>query len=56
MTFEGMKKVKGFDMPVIIMLKEDKEHIKNHYIEDGFNDCILISNIDSELNRIIEKY
>ena len=56
MTLEGMKKIKGFDSPVIIMLKEDKEHIKEHFIEDGFTDYILLSNLDNELNRIIEKY
>lgn len=56
MTLEGMKKIKDFDSPVIIMLKEDKEHIKDHYLEDGFDDYILINNLENELNRIIEKY
>lgn len=56
MTLEGMKKVKGFDSPVIIMLKEDKEHIKDHFIEDGFSDYILMNNLENELDRIIEKY
>ena len=56
MTFKGMKEVKGFNTPVIIMLNKDKEHIKNHYLEDGFSDYLLLDNLDSELNRIIEKY
>ena len=56
MTFKGMKEIKGFDTPVIIMLKEDKEHIKEHFLEDGFSDYLLLENIDSELERIIEKY
>ena len=56
MTLKGMQKIKGFDMPVIVMLKDDKENIKDHYLEDGFKDYILISSLDSELDRIIEKY
>ena len=56
MTMKGMQKLEGFKTPIIIMLDEDKEHIKEHYLEDGFKDYILISNIDSDLNRIIEKY
>lgn len=56
MTFKGMKEIKGFNIPVIIMLKEDKEHIKDHYLDDGFSDYLLLDNLDNELNRIIEKY
>ena len=56
MTLEGMKKVNGFNSPVIIMLKEDKEHIKDHFVEDGFADYILLNNLENELDRIIEKY
>lgn len=56
MTLEGMKKIKGFNIPVIIMLKEDKEHIKEHYLEDGFTDYILLNNLENELDRVIEKY
>ena len=56
MTFKGMQEIKGFDTPVVIMLKEDKEHIKEHFLEDGFSDYLLLENIDSELERIIEKY
>ena len=56
MTFKGMKEVKGFNTPVIIMLGEDKEHIKEHYLDDGFKDYILLDNLETELNRIIEKY
>ena len=56
MTFKGMKEIKNFDIPVIIMLKGDKEHIKDHYLEDGFSDYLLLDTLDSELDRIIEKY
>ena len=37
------------------MLDEGKEHIKNHYIKDGFIDYILKSDIKNEINRIIKK-
>ena len=38
------------------MLDSNKENIKKHYIEDGFNDYILLSDINNEIKRIIEKY
>ena len=56
MTFKGMKEIKNFNTPTIIMLKEDKDKIKEHYLEDGFKDYLLINKIDSELDRIIEKF
>ena len=56
MTFKGMKEVPGFKTPVIIMLGEDKDHIKDHYLDDGFSDYLLLDNLESELDRIIEKY
>ncbi len=56
MTLEGMKRIKGFNTPVIIMLNKDKEHIKEHYLDDGFKDYLLLGNLDNELNRIMEKY
>ena len=56
MTLKGMKEIKDFDTPSIIMLKEDKEHIKDHFMEDGFSDAIIMDNLDNELDRIIEKY
>ena len=43
-------------MPVIIMLNDDKESIKDHYLDDGFSDYILMDNLEQELDRIIEKY
>ena len=56
MTFKGMKEVNGFNTPTIIMLGEDKEHIKEHYLDDGFKDYLLLNNLDNEIDRIIEKY
>lgn len=56
MTLQELNKLKDFNIPTIIILKEDKEHIKEHFLNDGFSDYILLKNLDSELNRIIEKY
>ncbi len=56
MTYQALKEIKNFDIPVVIMLNEDKEKIKDHYLEDGFNDYLLVSNFDNEIARIIEKY
>lgn len=56
MTMKGMKEIKNFKTPIIVMLQEDKEKLKKHFIEDGFTDYLLINNIESELERIIEKY
>ena len=56
MTMKGMKEINGFKIPVIVMLKEDKENIKDHYLEDGFSDYLLLNKLEPELDRIIEKY
>jgi signal transduction histidine kinase len=56
MTFKEMQKLNDFKTPVIIMLNEDKDHIKDHYLDDGFSDYLLLDNLESELDRIIEKY
>ena len=55
-TLNELKKIDGFNTPVIVVLGKEKEHIKHHYLEDGFKDYILRENISNELNRIIDKY
>ena len=54
-TLKEMQKIKGFNTPCIVMLKESKKGLAKHYIEDGFSDYIINEDIDS-LNKIIEKY
>ncbi len=56
MTLRGMSEIEGFKVPVIVMLNEDKDHIKERYLEDGFSDYLLLDNLDNELDRIIDKY
>ena len=56
MTFQELNKLNDFNIPTIIMIKKDKENIKEHFVNDGFSDYLLLDNLDSELNRIIDKY
>ena len=51
-----LKKIKKFNIPVIVGINKEKEFIKKHFIEDGFSDCILLENIDNEIQRICDKY
>lgn len=55
--FKKLKECKeDFNIPVIIMLNEDKESIKKHYIEDGFNGFIRKQNLEEDFDKIIKKY
>ena len=51
-----LKELEGFKTPVVVLLDENKEFIKEHYIKDGFNDCILRSNLNDEIGRVTEKF
>lgn len=55
-TLQELKKIKDFEIPVIVMLNESKDSIKDHYIKDGFDDYLLTDNIEEEIKRIIDKY
>ena len=54
---EVLKKLRSLDIniPCIIMLENDKDHIKNHYIKDGFIDYIMKDDLKGEVNKIIRK-
>lgn len=56
MTLKELKNIKNFDIPCIIMLNKDKENIKEHFIEDGFSDYLITNNIESDIEKIINKY
>ena len=51
-----LKKIKKFNIPVVITITKDKQFIKDHIINDGFTDCILEEKIDDEIKSICEKY
>ena len=54
---EVLKKLRSLDIniPCIIMLEKDKDHIKNHYIKDGFIDYIMKDELKEKVNKIIKK-
>lgn len=56
MTLRGMQATGNFKTPCIVMLNKDKENISEHYVNDGFADWLLIDSLDSELERIINKF
>lgn len=47
---------KKFKTPTVVMLTKSKEHIKNHYLEDGFKDFVLKPDLTEEIERIINTY
>ena len=47
---------KGFNIPTAVMLKKDKESIKKHYIEDGFDAYIRKETMEEDLDGVIKKY
>ena len=55
-TLQDLKEIPRFKIPVVIMLNKNKEAIKGYYINDGFNDYILIDNLNSEIDKIMKKY
>ena len=55
-TLQSLKRLNKFNIPCIILLSEDKVNIKEHYLNDGFKDYILMSDLQDEVNRIIKKY
>ena len=55
-TLKGLKNINKFNTPCIVMLNNNKEQIKEHYIKDGFSDYIMINDLKNELKRIIDKY
>ena len=55
-TLKKLKEIKGFNIPVVVILDKKKDFMKQHYIEDGFKDYILKEKLDREIKRVINKY
>ncbi|MBR3198976.1 MAG: response regulator [Bacilli bacterium] len=55
-VLKELKKDKKFNVPVVIMLDDDKEFIKLHYLKDGFADVIIKSKLNDELDRIMKRF
>ncbi len=56
MTLKELEKLDKFNIPVIVILDENKNNIKDQYIKDGFKDYILLNDFSNELDRIVDKY
>lgn len=54
-TLKKLKQIKGFNIPTIILLQKEKESIKEHYLEDGFTDYLLLDSLDKEIKKL-DKY
>lgn len=55
-VLKELKKNKKFNIPVVVMIDDNKEFIKLHYLQDGFADCIMKSKLESEINRIMNRF
>lgn len=55
-VLKELKKNKKFNTPVVVMIDDNKEFIKLHYLQDGFADCIMKSKLESEINRIMKRF
>ena len=55
-VLKELKKNKKFHTPVIIMIDDNKEFIKLHYLQDGFAECIMKSKLESEINRVMKLF
>ena len=55
-VIKQLKNVNLKDTKIIVMLNENKEHIKNHYLtEYKFYDYLLKNDYENEMNRILTK-
>lgn len=51
-TLHELKKIKKFNIPVIVTLEENKKFLKEKYLEDGFTDYVLKDNLDEEIKKV----
>ena len=54
-VLKKLKEIKGYKIPTLVILEDNKLSIKEHYKKDGFTDYILISNIKDEIKKL-DKY
>lgn len=55
-VLKELKKNLKFNIPVVIMIDDNKEFIKLHFLKDGFADVIMKSKLNSELDRILKRF
>ena len=54
-TLDELSEIENFNIPVIVMLEENKEIIKDNYLDIGFSDYILKDEIDTNIQKFIDK-
>lgn len=52
---QKLKENDKFNVPVIVMINDNKEIIKKQYLKDGFADIIKKSDLKKELDRIVNE-
>ena len=55
-TFEKLKTISGFNIPVVLMTKHKDIETKDSYINMGFSDTITVPINKEEVRIIIDKY
>ena len=55
-TINEFKKIKGFDIPVIVLTANVLEGMKEKYIEEGFDDYLAKPINKEELKKILDKF
>lgn len=55
-TLKKLKLINNFKIPTVVMMGKNKERIKDHYLDDGFDDYLLKNNLQEETERILKKY
>ena len=51
-----LKQIPKFKTPVIIAIDKEKEFIKEHFINDGFKDCIILNDDKKSIEKTLNKY
>ena len=51
-TLKKLQAIKKFKTPVLITINDDKKFLVSKYIEDGFKDYILKSNLNEEIKKV----
>ena len=53
----GIKETKnGFNTPIVVMLRKEKESLAKHYLEDGFDNYIIKEELGKDFDKVIKKY
>lgn len=55
-VLKELQKEKNFKTPVVVMINDNKEKIKLHYLQDGFADTISKSKLESEIDRVMKRF